>query len=154
MFKLLSSLAVALALTFSPVYAVDKTLSQTERTATPPKVGGIFSNLIQNLLKKLQNVTLADLQYADMLALSHNNQISHACFSAWIGYLEAEQKAITAPDGKPISQPTPSLFSDLEHGLDLMNALSPTSPITVACAPFINQAKSLGLSIGGVPLLP
>jgi len=154
MFKLLSSLVIALTLTFSPVYAAHKTLSHTEQTATPPKVEGIFSNLIQNLLKKLQNVTLADLQYADALALSHNNQISHACFSAWIGYLEAEQKAVTGPDGKPISQPTPSLFSDLEHGLDLMHALQPTSAISVACAPFINDAKSLGISIGGVPLLP
>ena len=154
MFKLLSSLVLALALTLSPVYAAHETPSHTEQTATPPKVGGIFSNLIQNLLKKLEKVTLADLQYADALALSHNNQISHTCYSAWIGYLEAEQKAITGPDGKPITQPTPSLFSDLEHGLDLMNALSPASSITVACAPFINQAKSLGLSIGGVPLLP
>jgi hypothetical protein len=154
MFKLLSSLTLALALVITPVYAVDKPPSRTEQTANPPKVGGIFNNLINNLLKKLQNVTLADLQFADQLAQNHSNAISHQCFTAWISYLQAEAKANTGPDGKPVTQPSPSLFTDLERALDLMHALQPTSAISVACAPFINDAKSLGISIGGVPLLP
>ena len=159
MFKLLSSLVIALTLTFSPVYAEKKQSNRDPveigiSAPNPPKVGGIFSNLIQNLLRKLQNVTLADLQFADELAQNHNNQISHTCYTAWISYLQAEAKANTGPDGKPVTQPSPSLFTDLERALDLMHALQPTSAISVACAPFINDAKSLGISIGGVPLLP
>ena len=145
MFKLLSSLVLALALTFSPVYA---------ETKTPPMKGGPVSGIFSNLLKKLQDVTLADLQYADALAQAHSNQISHTCYAAWINWIQAEQAATTGPDGKRPPLPTIHIFTDIEKALDLMHALQPTSAISIACAPLINDAKSLGISIGGVPLLP
>ena len=123
--------------------------AQAETKKAGP-VSGIFSNLLQ----KLQNVTLADLQAADALAQSHGNSISHTCYQAWITWIQQEKSAVTGPDGKPISPPSIHIFWDLEKLLDLMHALQPTSPISVACAPLINDAKTLGISIGGVPLLP
>jgi len=143
--KTIIKFTLALFLSVAPVHA---------ETKTPPMKGGPVSGIFSNLLKKLQDVTLADLQYADALAQAHSNQISHTCYTAWINWIQAEQAATTGPDGKHPPLPTLHIFTDIEKALDLMHALQPTSTISVACAPLINDAKSLGISIGGIPILP
>ena len=123
---------------------------------------GSVSSAIQNLVNKLQSVTLQDLQFAKALADAHGNQLSSQCWAAWITYLEQEQKAVTGPDGKPLSLPGVHLITDAERAIDLVNSLQSTSPMTVACAPLANQVKlnvlslittaATGALIGGIPL--
>ena len=116
--------------------------AQAETKKAGP-VSGIFSGLLQ----KLQKVTLEDLQAADALALSHGNQISHACFEAWISFLQAEQKALTGPDGKPVQLPSIHLIYDAERILDLLQALQPTNALSVACAPLKGVATSITIPL-------
>jgi len=127
------TLFVALALFAAPASADTK----------PPVKAGPVSGIFSSLLQKLQQVTLADLQAADALALSHGNQISHGCFQAWITFLQAEQQALTGPDGKPVQLPSIHLIYDAERILDLLQALQPTSALSVACAPLKGMATSI-----------
>ena len=138
MFKFLSSLALVLALLAAPVYAQQK--------PTPMK-GGPVSGIFSNLLQKLQKVTLDDLKAANALALAHGNQLGSQCWQAWIGFLEEEQQASTGPDGKPITLPPIHLIYDVEKIFDLLQALHPTSKLSVACAPFKGAATSVTLPL-------
>lgn len=108
-------------------------------------------NFIDGLLHKLQEITLADLQAADAIALAHGNQIAHQCWTAWIQYIQADQAATVGPDGNPVVLPSIHLITDLQRAFDLQQALQPTSPLSVSCAPFKNAAIALALPI---PFLP
>lgn len=131
--KTIAKLTLALFLFAAPAQA---------ETKAPMKAGPI-SGIFSSLLQKLQNITLADLQAADALALSHGNQISHTCFQAWISFLQAEKQALNGPDGKPVQLPTPHLIYDAERILDLLQALQPTNALSVACAPLKGVATSI-----------
>jgi len=138
MFKLLSSLVLALALTFSPVYAEGK---------APPMKGGPVSGIFSNLLRKLQDITLADLKAANALALAHGNQLGSTCYQAWINFIEEEQQAASGPDGKPIVLPPIHLIYDAEKLFDLLQALHPTSKLSVACAALKGAATSVTIPL-------
>jgi len=121
-------IALALMLIITPAHAENK---------APPKMGGAISNLVS----KLNKVALEDLQYADALATAHNDTIAHTCWSSWITYIEVEQKAIVGPDGKPLPLPSLHVITDAQKVFNIANALAPTSPLSVACAPLGNAVK-------------
>ena len=135
----------------TPVHAENKALPDKiklsgKNETTPVKalpLGGLFSSL----LKKIQDITLADLKAANALALSHGNTLGSQCYTAWIGYIEEEQQASNGPDGKPIVLPPVHLIFDAEKIYDLLQALAPTSKIAVACAPFKNSATSVTIPL-------
>ena len=108
-----------------------------------PNTGPRMSALptLNQLHQKLQQVTLADLEAADKIALAHGNQISHACWQAWMTEIKADLNANLGPDGKPIDIPSPHLIVDFERMIDLSNALQPNSAFSVACAPLAQQVK-------------
>lgn len=106
-------------------------------------VSGVFSSLLQ----KLRNITLADLKAANALALAHGNQLGSACYQAWIAFIEEEQQAATGPDGKPIILPPIHLIYDAEKLFDLLQALHPTSKLSVACAPLKGAATSVTIPL-------
>jgi len=110
-------------------------------TKAPVKAGPV-SGIFSSLLQKMQQITLADLKAANALALAHNNQLGSQCWTAWIAFIEEEQQASTGPDGKPVQLPSPHLIYDVEKVFDLLQALHPTSKLSVACAAFKNAATS------------
>ena len=105
-----------------------------------------LSGLFSGLLKKIQDVTLADLKAANALALAHGNVLGSQCWQAWVTYLEEEQQASTGPDGKPIVLPQVHLLYDAEKVYDLLQALAPTSKLSVACAA-LNSATSVTIPL-------
>ena len=106
-----------------------------------------LSGLFSGLLKKIQDVTLADLKAANALAISHGNTLGSACYTAWIGYIEEEQQASSGPDGKPIVLPPIHFIFDAEKIYDLLQALAPTSKLSIACAAFKNSATSVTIPL-------
>jgi len=129
----ISILALAIFIGLAPAQA---------ETKAPVKAGPV-SGIFSSLLKKLQDITLADLKAANALALSHNNTLGSACYQAWIAFIEEEQQALTDPNGKPVPLPPIHLIFDAEKVFDLLQALHPTSKLSVACAPFKNAATSV-----------
>jgi len=106
-----------------------------------------LSGLFSGLLKKIQDVTLADLKAASALATAHGNQLGAQCWQAWIAYLEEEQQASTGPDGKPVVLPQIHLLYDAEKVYDLLQALQPTSKLSISCAAFKNSATSVTIPL-------
>lgn len=94
-----------------------------------------------DLMKKLQAVTLDDLRYADNIAQAHGNVIAHQCWAAWIDIIETDQKANLGPDGKPLDLPALHLITDLQKLLDLHNSLAPDGKFGMACAPLASKMK-------------
>jgi hypothetical protein len=149
MFKLLSSLVLALALIITPAYAQRK---------LPPKEGGAISNLVS----KLEKVTLADLQYASALAKAHQDTIASNCWDAWAAFIQLDQQTMAGSDGKPIPLPEPHVITTIQQTFNIANALQPTSPMSIACAALGNKVKmdvlqlimaaATGALIGGIPL--
>lgn len=130
-------LLLAFVLLIAPVQA---------ETRTPVKALPL-SGLFSGLLKKIQDITLADLKAANALALAHNDQLGAQCWQAWVAYLEEEQQASTGPDGKPVQLPAVHIFYDVEKIYDLLQALTPTSKLSIACAPFKNAATSVTIPL-------
>jgi hypothetical protein len=131
-----AAVRLALALSLVCVSAVQ---------AAPPakgKVGSLLSgNPVEKLMQALASVTLEDLQYADNIAVAQKNEVAHQCWAAWITLIKAQQSANVDANGNPIQPPTIHLFTDVERAIDLVNALQPTSPFAVACAPLANQIR-------------
>ena len=110
----------------------------TVQLSTPPKMNGI----IADIWKKLQSVTLSDLQYANNLALANQDTVASSCYSALIALIQKSQAANIDPTtGQPLALPTVHLVTDLENVIILYRELQPTSATSVACAPFMNAVK-------------
>jgi hypothetical protein len=122
----LAALALGTALFFAPSNAE----AQIASKAPSPK-----GTIASDIYKKIQSATLADLQYADNLAVASGDQIAHACWAAWAEQIIAEQKANAAPP------PEPHLITDIQRMINLHNALSPTGKLAVSCAPLANAVK-------------
>ena len=121
-----------LKITFALFLLVAPAQAETKAPMKALPLSGLFSGL----LKKIQDVTLTDLKAANALALAHGNQLGAQCWQAWVAYLEEEQQASAGPDGKPIVLPQVHLLYDAEKVYDLLQALQPTSKLSVACAAF------------------
>lgn len=128
----------------SYVYAEGRAPSpapQKVEKATSAPVPGAMGKKGTDLLKSIQAVVLPDLQYASAIAHAHNDAISYACWDAWAGIIQAEQAALTDESGKPIDPPTIHIITDIQRVININNALNPTSPLAVACAPLANKVK-------------
>lgn len=99
------------------------------------------SNPINDLISKFHQATIADLKYADALAVAHQDTLAHNCWTAWISYLQIEETVLTGPDGKAAPLPEPHVITSIQRAFNLSNALQPTSPMSVACAPLANTVK-------------
>ena len=108
-----------------------------------PKMNGVISDV----WKKLQAVTLSDLQYANNLALSNQDTVASTCYSALITLIQKSQNANIDPaTGQPMTLPTVHLVTDLENVIIIYRELQPTSTTSVACAPLMNAVKISSMS--------
>lgn len=102
---------------------------------------GALSDTANAVVAKIQKATLQDLQVADQIAVAQGDQIAHACWGAWIDFVKREQAVLLDAKGDPIPLPTVHLLTDLQRVRGLLQALQPTSPLSVACAPLANSVK-------------
>jgi len=113
----------------------------------------------------LDGKLLPDLQYAKGLADANHNDLTSACWSAWIDLINTNENAVKNPDGSTQDPPDPHLITTLERAIDIRNALQPSAPFMRACSPVANLVKTdvlnfIGQVVGGglsltklVPLL-
>lgn len=119
------------------------------QSATEPGSKGL-----PDLLKMLDAKVLPDLKYAKALADGAHNDITSACYAAWITIIESRQSAVKDAQGNEIPEPDPHIITDFEKLVELRNALQPTSDFMVKCSPVAQMVKRdmlnwIGLIVGG-----
>jgi hypothetical protein len=91
------------------------------------------------LWKKIQAANAADLRYAKALADSAGSpgaKLRSACYGAWIVTIEQVQgTGLKDASGGTPTPPEPHVFSSFEQFSEVADALQPTGPLMVACAP-------------------
>jgi hypothetical protein len=106
-----------------------------------------FANITQDLLNKI----LADVTYAKALAKASNNQVTLACWSAWVDLVTAQTKPVTDDAGNALSQPDPHFFTTAERASEFINQLQPNSSLNIGCGAALNQSKmAIGQMVGAV----
>ena len=110
--------------------------------AKPLEVSAAQTGILSDIWKKLQNVTLSDLEYANNLAINHQDTVASTCYGALINLIQKSQTANIDPTtGKPLDLPPVHLVSDFENLIIIYRELQPTSTTSVACAPLMNAVK-------------
>jgi hypothetical protein len=93
----------------------------------------------KGLWKKIQAANAADLRYAKALADSAGSPGAKqraACYGAWIVTVEqAQGVGLKDANGNVLTPPEPHVFSSFEQFSEVADALQPTGPLMVACAP-------------------
>jgi hypothetical protein len=91
------------------------------------------------LWKKIQAANAADLRYAKALADSAGSpgaRLRSACYGAWIVAIEQTQGVgLKDANGNVLTPPEPHAFSSFEQFSEVADALQPTGPLMIACAP-------------------
>jgi hypothetical protein len=91
------------------------------------------------LWKKIQAANAADLRYAKALADAAGSpgaKLRSACYGAWIVTAEqAQGVGLKDANGNVLTPPEPHVFSSFEQFSEVADALQPTGPLMVACAP-------------------
>lgn len=95
----------------------------------------------KDILGALDDKILPDLQYAKAMADATGSIVTAGCYAAWIDLIQNRKKALTGPDGQPLTLPDPHLITDFERVVELRNALQPDSKFSVACSPVANMVK-------------
>lgn len=110
--------------------------------------GGGQSITLEQVWNNIQAAALADLQYANAMALqvgTPGSKLRAACYTALIS-AKQQQSNVVGPDGKPMTQPDPHLITDLEKVQELIDGLQATSPIMAACVPAANAVGQNALN--------
>jgi hypothetical protein len=93
----------------------------------------------EELWKKIQSASAADLKYAKALADavgSPGAKLRSACYGAWITTIEqAQGVGLKDAGGNPLTQPEPHVFSSFEQLAEVAETLQPAGPLMAACAP-------------------
>jgi hypothetical protein len=117
--------AVVLVLLLAPPLATAQT---RPRIATP-----------EQLWKKIQSASAADLKYAKALADAAGSpgaRLRSACYGAWITTIaQAQGAGLKDASGNPLVQPEPHVFSSFEQFAEVADTLQPAGPLMAACAP-------------------
>jgi len=106
-----------------------------------------------DLISKIQQVALADLEAASADAKATGDTVAAPCYDAWITLIKAQQSVNAG------SMPDPHVITFFQRDRDLVNALRPGSPMKVACAPLAEELKQDVLTLlskiaGGALTMP
>jgi hypothetical protein len=122
-------------------------LHQNAPVMSPAVITPKEQGIIGDIWKKLQAVTLSDLQYANNLAINNQDTVASSCYGALITLIQKSQLANVDPaTGQPMPLPSVHLVTDLENVIILYRELQPTSATSVACAPLMNAVKVNSIS--------
>lgn len=149
---------------FGPKKVAKRHAAPHARKKLAMKAGAVStaSTPIQKLVDQLRTVTLDDLRIAHAIATKQGNLVAAQCWGAWIVFNEARESALIDENGQPLPMPTIHIITDIQNAIDLVNGISSTGPLGIACAPLANQVKmsaiglitSLGTGaiLAGVPI--
>ena len=160
--KRLAILGVALALT-TPAEAQTKlrtpqiTGNVVEDTKAnlgiekPKLLTGNIEKDMHALWDKIVNASNADLTYASALAASAGTPASAVRKQCYDAILKLNNQVngmnVLGPDGKPLPQPDPKLFTGVEQAAETIDNLSPSGPLFVNCAGMAQLTKTNVLTL-------
>lgn len=111
---------------------------------------------INQLWQQIKAATQADLQYALALAKNANtpgSNIRATCYAALIvANDQANGVGLKNADGSPMLQPDPAAITLVEQASEVVDNLTPTAPLIVACAAAANAVKQNALQFIGTVL--
>jgi hypothetical protein len=160
-------LLVAFAVSFFPVAGQAQTKLRTPQitgdvvqdtkanlglaTPAPKLITGNIEKDMHALWDKIVNASNTDLTYASALAASAGTPASAVrkqCYDA-ILKLNAQVNGmnVLGPDGKPLPQPDPKLFTGVEQAAETIDNLSPSGPLFVNCAGMAQLTKTNVLTL-------
>jgi hypothetical protein len=120
-----------------PLKLPDPLKVAAELGGTIPKHSAIATP--EELWKKIQSASAADLKYARALADSAGSpgaKLRSACYVAWITTIEqAQGVGLKDAGGNPLVQPEPHVFASFEQLAEVAETLQPAGPLMAACAP-------------------
>lgn len=100
---------------------------------------------------KLVSASNADLTYASQLAAAANTPaaaVRKQCYDAILKLnTQVNGMNVLGPDGKPLPQPDPKLFTGVEQAAETIDNLSPSGPLFVACAGMAQLTKTNVLTL-------
>ena len=117
----------------------------------PKLLTGNIEKDMHALWDKIVNASNTDLTYASALAASAGTPASAVrkqCYDA-ILKLNAQVNGmnVLGPDGKPLPQPDPKLFTGVEQAAETIDNLSPSGPLFVNCAGMAQLTKTNVLTL-------
>lgn len=95
---------------------------------------------IDDLVSKLDTLSLPDFEFALAQAKAAGNEVTQPCWSAWVDLIKARQAAALGPDGQPLPLPDPHIITAIERISELLAILRPDSKISLACVQIANVA--------------
>ena len=124
---------------------------QTATAPQPKLLTGNAEKDMHALWDKIVAASNADLQYASALAAAANTDSSRVrkqCYDAIIA-LNAQVNGmnVKGPDGNPLPQPDPKLFTGVEQAAETIDNLSPQGPLLTNCAGMAQLTKTNVLTL-------
>jgi hypothetical protein len=135
------------ALTGNPIQDI-----QTDLGISKPKlITGNIEKDAHAVWDKLVSASQADLKYASALAAAANTPASAVrkqCYDAIIVLnTQVNGMNVKGPDGNPLPQPDPKLFTGVEQAAETIDNLSPSGPLFTACAGMAQLTKTNVLTL-------
>jgi hypothetical protein len=117
----------------------------------PKLITGNIEKDMHALWDKIVSASNTDLKYASALAESAGTPASAVrkqCYDA-ILKLNAQVNGmnVLGPDGNPLPQPDPKLFTGVEQAAETIDNLSPSGPLFVNCAGMAQLTKTNVLTL-------
>ncbi len=106
---------------------------------------------IDDLVSKLDTLSLPDFEFALAQAKATNNEVTQPCWEAWVTLIKARQAAALGADGQPLPLPDPHIITGIERISELLAILRPDSKISLACVQIANVAgKDAATVLAGI----
>jgi hypothetical protein len=131
---------------------VDDTKANLGLTTPAPKLlTGNVEKDMHALWDKIVNASNTDLTYASALAASAATPASAVRKQCYDAILKLNNQVngmnVLGPDGKPLPQPDPKLFTGVEQAAETIDNLSPSGPLFVNCAGMAQLTKTNVLTL-------
>lgn len=118
---------------------------------TPKLITGNVEKDAHAIWDKLVAASQADLKYASALAAAANTPASAVrkqCYDAIIVLnTQVNGMNVKGPDGNPLPQPDPKLFTGVEQAAETIDNLSPSGPLFTSCAGMAQLTKTNVLTL-------
>ena len=133
-------------LTGNPIKDIGTAVTARQQSATATTNAGI-----DDLVDKIQKLSLPDFQYALAMSKATKNVISTPCWQSWVDLITAQQAPVVDSGGQPVTEPSPHIITDIERLSELLAILRPDSTVTTSCAALAGAAgKDVATLVGGI----
>ena len=134
-----------------PTGNIQKDIQDATGTGPPKLITGNVEKDAHAIWDKLVAASQADLKYASALAAAAGTPASAVrkqCYDAIIVLnTQVNGMNVLGPDGKPLAQPDPKLFTGVEQAAETIDNLSPSGPLFTSCAGMAQLTKTNVLTL-------